>query len=72
MCNKLCFTKKEAITTLNKIKEEKKKYRHEKNYYYCHKCGAFHLTSIEEFEEQQKIPLRKLRYKKKWKELMRG
>jgi hypothetical protein len=49
-CNKRQFSKREAVTALKFIRENRygKKYRKEMRYYHCPLCNNWHLTSREE------------------------
>lgn len=58
MCNKKCFTKKEAQSALNHNSrpardgnsqrgKRRHKYRREKRKYYCEECNAWHLTKLD-------------------------
>lgn len=46
-CGKVCFSKKEAQTTLNYTKHTKEKHKLPIRMYYCDKCNSYHLTSQE-------------------------
>ena len=72
MCNKNKYTLKEAKSVLNECKRNRaKKYRNEVRYYECSECKSFHLTSEEEYNEREYIPLEELKYKNIWQSLMK-
>lgn len=73
MCYKICYNKKEALTELNRVKSLHKRYRRETRIYKCEEkeCrGYFHLTSDEEYNEIEAIPLEELKMKDEWIKLM--
>lgn len=71
MCYKIKYSKREAETELNRAKASHKKYRKEKRIYPCTVCtGFFHLTSDEEYNEIEAIPLEELKMKDEWIRLM--
>lgn len=72
MCNKQKFDKKTAQTVLNDRKTKGKKWSREKRTYYCEECNAWHLTSMEEWEEPIKLEITELKYANKWKKLLRN
>lgn len=68
MCDKSKYSKKEALTIINKIqrhehrkdkhgvvhcKMKEYKWRKEKRIYQCAECNAWHLTSMEEEDYEQ-------------------
>ncbi len=70
MCNKERYDKKSALSALNHCRKERgKKYRNECRIYYCELCNAHHLTSMEEYNEREIIPLDELIYKDEWLKL---
>jgi len=71
MCNKTKYDKKSALSALNHCKKERgKKYRNECRIYQCSECkDSWHLTSMEEFDEREIIPLDELIYKDEWLKL---
>ena len=72
MCNKQKFDKKTAQTILNERLNKGKKWSSEKRTYYCEECNAWHLTSIEEWEEPIQLEITELKYANKWKKLLRN
>ena len=75
MCRKNGYSLKEARTVLNEAKRNRgKKYRKECRIYQCpdENCkGLYHLTSEEEYNEKEIIPLEELIYKEEWVNLMK-
>ena len=69
-CKKQQFDLKTAKTVLNERKNKGKQWSREKRYYYCNKCGFYHLTSEEEWIEPKEIKLEDLKYAEKWKTLL--
>lgn len=67
-CYKECFDKRGAETVLNECKKE---HRKECRIYFCDKCNAWHLTKHEEWEPPTFLHINQLKYKKKWKKLMK-
>lgn len=69
MCNKICYSKKEAQSALNQVKHSRfrDKHRRECRYYYCKVCNAWHLTSHEDTETLN-IPIK---FVKKWKKMLK-
>lgn len=73
MCSKNRYNKKEAQTVLNEtFRNRNKKWRREKRYYFCNVCSCWHLTSDEEYNEREIIPLEDLIYKNEWVKLRKG
>lgn len=68
-CEKVCFTKEQALKILEGKKKSRKQYRNEKRCYYCHEHDSWHLTSREKYLPQTDI---KLKFKKKWNKLMKN
>ena len=72
MCNKNCYTKKEALSALNFAKSNRaKKYRNECRIYQCpdRECNnMYHLTSKEQYDEIEEVPLK---LKDEWDKLIK-
>ena len=54
-CSKrMYFTKEEAMEALEHCDSHRKGYRREKRWYFCRRCGYYHLTS-QKFNPKTKI-----------------
>ena len=69
MCDKKCFTKKEAESALNHV-NKRNRWRRETRTYYCEEHGSWHLTSHELIDYTIPVNIN-LKYKKKWNKIMK-
>ena len=67
-CEKICFTKPEAIRIINKNQKRGKQYRKEIRCYFCYEHNCWHLTSKQKDKPEINI---KLRFKNKWNKLLK-
>jgi hypothetical protein len=67
-CIKRRYTKKEAVTALNFIRENRygRQYRKEMRYYHCPLCNNWHLTSKEFTGLEQIEEIDHILQKEKW------
>lgn len=71
MCNKRCFTKREADSVLKYDINKHERWRRECRTYYCEEHSAWHLTS-QEYVNPKEVEELKSKYKKRWKKLMKN
>jgi len=73
LCEKFCYSLKEAKTALNECKKYRsKQYRKECRYYLCeesHHQGLYHLTSDTEYEKREYLKEEDLIFCEMWKKL---
>ena len=70
MCDKVCYTKKEAESTLRFMKKSGYQHRRETRAYYCNVHNSWHLTSSEEFILPDEIVEIEVEQKEKWNQLL--
>lgn len=69
MCGKECFRKRDAELALKKVKKSSKNYRKECRTYYCETCNSWHLTSKEEWVDQEELDVLE---KERWEKLLKN
>lgn len=68
ICNKRKFSKREAKSVLNVLKNSDKSWRRETRYYHCPLCNNWHLTSKD--SEDREIKEIKLVNEDQWLKLL--
>lgn len=71
MCDKKCFSKREAEGVLKRAKKAHKEWRREIRMYYCEEHNCWHCTSHELIDHTIPVEIN-LKYKNKWKKTIKS